>query len=103
MCTRIGCGVGRQNVTIRRGIRRRWDVVQLFSQRPPGGRSAQRPYQEVLVGSIRSFYVCKLHYRRNWRHLSIYVQLAAASITPNITAPIAIFTDPPAAKNRIGE
>jgi hypothetical protein len=62
MCTRTGCGIGRQNVTIRRGIRRRWDVVQLFSQRPPGADPPRRLYPEVLVGSIRSFYVCKLHY-----------------------------------------
>ena len=31
-------------------------------------------------------------------NFSIYVQLAAASITPNITAPIAIFMGPPMKK-----
>ena len=61
ICTRPGCGIGCQNVTIRGGLCRRWDVVQLFSQRPLG---PIRP--EALRGGPGRldslFYVSTLHY-----------------------------------------
>jgi hypothetical protein len=58
MCTRIGCGIGCQDVTIRRGIRRRWDVVAIVFVVATWWRPEALPGGPGRLDSTYYFFLC---------------------------------------------